>query len=188
MAARHGSLIGTARVKVWGASTSRPGARKAHGTAGPAWSPCTAKSRLAGLDQAAVHGDPAGPTAVLKQPSSRSATSQTLGRRNIVPVRSTEARPCLPVTSLYTGLSLRQQHSPTPASDSGPRLVTQALVSVCHSRRAADLAKPGLGGAPATAPRAEPMRADARERQRRQVSCEDGDRSNRSAAEVRGQP
>jgi hypothetical protein len=70
--------LGGGESRFW-PSTSRPGAWKAHGTAGRTSSSVKAESRLAELFQAAFTDEEVLPTAGLKQPSSRATTSWRRG-------------------------------------------------------------------------------------------------------------
>ncbi|QJW94439.1 hypothetical protein FTUN_1959 [Frigoriglobus tundricola] len=93
-------------VRVPVASTSRPGARKAHGTAGRAFANMFAELWPVELFQTANMFANARPKAVLEQPSPRRVVRQGLRRRNIVPLQSNELnRP--PVT---------KKHYPTPVA------------------------------------------------------------------------
>src|SRR5437763_859024 len=85
-----------ARAVVGGASTSRPGARKAHGAATARRTSPTAESRWAGLFQAAVGDVRRAVIAGLKQPSPRRMPGQTLGRRYIVPLQNSKLDLALP--------------------------------------------------------------------------------------------
>jgi hypothetical protein len=92
----EGGSTTLSRPRGGSASTTGPGARKAHRPAGGTPLLGTAGPRRAGSFQSAVPRSGVPPTAGLKQPSLRRMASQTLRRRNAARVTSTEARPGLP--------------------------------------------------------------------------------------------
>src|SRR5438067_2145846 len=95
------------RRKLGRASTSKPGAWKAHGPARPGSNSPLAEPRLAGLLQAAKGELLPGRIAGLKQPSLRRMIGETLRRRIIVLVQSTELDRDASRTSSLFGCSCR---------------------------------------------------------------------------------